>query len=397
MSEFTQSNKPNRFHAYDKAWAQELRHFNQANQIYETNGGADGVTGFIVNKKREIDDEKGQKSDTDSGFPKDYTTRSVNGQRVDGKGDEVSLSIKQEQNKEPERVKKYLSDNEKEDQRNPSAATTIVSHWDTLADHVRHATPAIIVNNGARLVFGMRAIADAMSIKSGWQYQSPLRAAASSISLAGLCMGLVFTEKPVSEEERESYKDMSAWEYIPLRLKHALNPMDHVTSTVGLATIPNGVLMAMSGMRQHVPGKVPWELIQGCMTVAAGSALNFLPDQERAMQLAHGIFTIRAPFAYAQADRAWRRGIPEKGIPAGDTGQMGKFFFNQLSNVGGFFYTGVIKRPDGTIVTLEEAQAEKQAKAKQDSTERNEQIEKIAEQIREERSGAESKQDKVHR
>jgi len=238
-------------------------------------------------------------------------------------------------------------------------AAHFVDRWDHLTDVVRNYSPASVVNHGTKIVFALRAIADGMSVYSGLQYSSKPRAAASLISLGGLCLGLVFDEDPISPEERESYSRMGYSEYIPLRLKQAFDPVHHVTSTVGLATIPNGVLMAISGARQRVPGKTPWELYQGLMTIAAGASMNFIPDQERAMQTAAGIFTIRSPFAFMQATKAWKVGVPEKGVPAGDIGQMGKFVFNQASNIAGFFYAGVEKMPDGRILTIEEADAER--------------------------------------
>lgn len=236
-----------------------------------------------------------------------------------------------------------------------------VDSWDNLTDWVRSYSPASIVNNGTKITFGLRGAADAMSVYSGLQYSSKPRAVASLISLSGLALGLVYEEDPISPEERESYKHMDTMHYIGKRLGNALDPAHHVTSTVGLLTIPNGVLMAISGYKQHRPGKTPWELYQGLMTIAAGSAMNFIPDQERAMQVAHAIFTIRSPFAFMQAKKAWYDGIPasatKPAIPKGDIGQAGKFVLNQASNIPALFYAGVEKMPDGSILTIEEADA----------------------------------------
>lgn len=288
----------------------------------------------------------------------------------------------------------------------PSFFTGLGQGWDSFVNRIRTVTPAMIVNSSSRLSFGSRAAADSLSVYSGLRYSSFLRTTGSAITLAGLGAGLVFNEKPQTAEDRERYKQMPMSQYIPMRIRHAFDPQHHITATVGLATIPNGLLLAGSGLQQSTDtakkalkevskgnlnalkmlgkkGAVSAELWTGLMTVAAGTAMNFIPDQDRAWQVSTGIFLSRALPAYNNAARAYKYGKPAIenplypagasvnnpfGVSAkvwrdfrkanpdhwkaepGDWMQMGKFALNQGSNVFGLFYGGVTKMPDGSIV-----------------------------------------------
>lgn len=252
--------------------------------------------------------------------------------------------------------------------------------WDNITDNVRSVTPAFVINNGSRFNFGFRAAADVASMVSGQKFDSPYRTAASAISLAGLSLGLFFKEEPPTEERKERIKQMPLGEYIAMRVKDSFDPKHHVMATVGMATIPNGVLMAISGYQKRIPGHAPWELYQGLMTVAAGMSLNFIPDQERAWQTATAIFTIRAPFAAKQAHTAYYYGQakPDLGFeprspkefpgdwktPPGDYMQALKFVFNQTSNLFGFFYGGIHKDEQGNIIRLKDIEAKKNEDAR---------------------------------
>lgn len=185
--------------------------------------------------------------------------------------------------------------------------------WNYVADKVRHVTPAIIVNESSRLSFASRAAADTLSLVSGMKFSSAPRTAASGISLSGLLLGLMFEEKPMSEEERAKIKDMPMLDYMGMRIKNGFDPRNHVTATVGLATIPNGILTAISGIAQSRKGNISMEVWQGLMTVGAGLSLNMIPDQERAWQVGTGIFLARIPFAYGQAKDAYNIGKPRLG------------------------------------------------------------------------------------
>jgi hypothetical protein len=221
---------------------------------------------------------------------------------------------------------------------------------DVYANTIRQGTPAPIVNRGSQINFALMAAADAMSVWSGVKFKSYSRVWASSITLFTAILGIIYDEKPQSEEHHKKLAEQSwlnfAWE----KTKNAFNPKDHILATAGLSTIVNGVLMARSGLKQSTPGKKSWETLQGALTAVAGMVMTYLPDRERAWQISKSIFWIRAPVAALQAHDALHYGIPEKNIDKGDWQQWAKWVFNQTANVFGFLYGGVEKKPDGTIV-----------------------------------------------
>ena len=168
-------------------------------------------------------------------------------------------------------------------------------------------------------------------------------------------MGLIsifYKEKTISGDQEKNYKDMGLPKYVLTKTKEAFDPKNHILETNGLATILNGGFMAMSGISQSVHGKLSAEFWQGLMTTAAGLVMNYMPDRERAWQVAHGIFTVRAPVAGVQAYNAYFKGVPEKNIAKGDWQQAAKWVFNQASNVVAICYGGVKKLPDGSIIHI---------------------------------------------
>ena len=226
--------------------------------------------------------------------------------------------------------------------------------FDGMIAKVRAATPAAVVNSGSQINLGLKASADVMSVWSSVRKgsASPNRLIASLITLASEVCGVFYKEKGVSDEKQLEYKQMGLPKYIAAKTMEGFNPKDHILETNGLATILNGVFMARSGMVQSVKGKVSWELWQGVMTTAAGLFMSYMPDRERAWQISHGIFFVRAPVAGKQAWDAYFTGVPEKGIAKGDWQQSAKWVLNQASNVVAELYGGVKKLPDGSIVKL---------------------------------------------
>lgn len=217
---------------------------------------------------------------------------------------------------------------------------------------IRHHTPASVVNNGARYNFGVRLIADILTVSSGLRKgsESPMRSWAGVISGTALAMGLYYNETPPTPEDQKYVSSLSMAEYIPLQIKRAFDPAHHVTATVGVATIVNGLFYMAAGYAQHVPGKIQWEMLKGGLTAAAGAALSFIPDQETAWQTSTLLFWVRAPSSFMNAHQAYWKGIPEKNVAAGDWMQYVKWGFNQSSNVFGVLYGGVKKDEQGRIV-----------------------------------------------
>ncbi len=245
-----------------------------------------------------------------------------------------------------------------EPQKQPEAAKPALAKsgnsFDRMIAQVRAATPAAVVNSGSQINLGLKASADVMSVWSSVRKgsASPNRLIASLITLASELCGVFFKEKAVSDEKQLEYKQMGLPQYIAAKTMEGFNPKDHILETNGLATIMNGIFMARSGMVQSVKGKVSWELLQGVMTTAAGLFMSYMPDRERAWQISHGIFLVRAPVAGKQAWDAYYTGVPEKGIAKGDWQQSAKWVLNQASNVVAELYGGVKKLPDGSIVKL---------------------------------------------
>ncbi|MEJ0009834.1 MAG: hypothetical protein WDN72_04495 [Alphaproteobacteria bacterium] len=225
---------------------------------------------------------------------------------------------------------------------------------DRNADGIRRATPAGIVNSGSQIKLGLQAGADTMSIWSAMRKgsSSPWRLVASVITLAGEGLGIVYKEKPYTVEERESYKRMSWPQYLGVKTLQAFHPKDHIGETVGLAFEFNGIFTALSGIAQSSKRSVSWEIFQGVMTTVAGACLSYMPNREKAWQLAIAAFWTRAPVSAQQSYVAYRYGYPDKNIAPGDWQQGAKWVLNQTSNLVGFVYGGIKKLPDNTIVRV---------------------------------------------
>ena len=231
------------------------------------------------------------------------------------------------------------------------------------ADGVRHITPAAIVNSGGQINFGIRAVADGFSVWSALREgsKSPPRLIASLITLTSEVLGTFFKDEPITEEESDRYRKQSWQEYFVTKTKQSMDPVRHIGEASGMALILNGFFTAVSGIRQSSPGMRSWEIWQGAFTTVAGIFMTYMPVRERAWQLSSLTFLARTPFAWLQARRAYGAGYPDMGVRAGDWQQGAKFFFNHLSTAFGFFYGGVHKNPDGTIVRI--AKGEKGAPA----------------------------------
>lgn len=245
----------------------------------------------------------------------------------------------------------YSTENKKETQKKPDDG------FDVFVAKVRDQSPAAIINNSSRINLGLRASADGFSVWSSLRKgsQSPWRFRASIITLICEGLGVIFSEKKVSEEQQQKYAEMSKIRYFFAKTFQALNPKDHIFETVGIVTIMNGIFTALSGRAQSVKGgKKSWEIVQGILTSIAGLFLTYTPDRERAQQIAHGLFFVRAPAALLQAKDAYFHGFPKATPPvaAGDWQQGVKWILNQLANTVGVFYGGIKKMPDGSIVHI---------------------------------------------
>lgn len=249
-----------------------------------------------------------------------------------------------EQKKEPEKKKN-------------SFWAPIDREWTKFVDGIRKVTPAILINEGSRIHFALKAAADGFGVASGMKKGSgtPERTAANVITFATLIPGAMFKEKPESKEDAEKYKKMNPLQYAFTKVIQAADPKNHIAELVGVATIINGILTARSGFRQSAAGALSKEIWQGLLTSVAGAALTFIPDREKAFQISTSIFLWRIPFKYAQAHQAYFHGYPKAKdgpIPSGDWYQFANFGLQQAANVFGLFFTGIKKMPDGTIVRI---------------------------------------------
>lgn len=229
-----------------------------------------------------------------------------------------------------------------------------LSRFDRVVHHVRDITPAAIVNSGSQVSLGMRALADLLSVSSSIRKgsASPNRLIASLITLGSELMGIVFKERSITVEKQQEYREMGTVQYVGTKTLEALNPRDYILETNGLATIINGVFTTRSGIHQSVKTRISWEILQGAITTVAGLFMLYMPNRERAWQISHGIFTLRAPVAGKQAWNAYTTGVPEKNIAKGDWQQGAKWFLNQAANGFAVFFGGVKKLPDGTVVSI---------------------------------------------
>lgn len=226
---------------------------------------------------------------------------------------------------------------------------------DGVIARIRDKSPDWLVNSGSRISFSLKSAADGLSVWSAVRKgsQSPWRLAGSLITLAAGILGTQIPEKKIPEEKQQEYAQMSRWKYFLTKTREAIfNPKDHIAETSGFALILNGFCLAMSGIVQSSKNHKSKETIQGVMTAAAGLIMTYMPDRERAWQLAHTTFMVRSVPAAFQAHDAYFKGNPEKNIAAGDWQQGAKWILNQIANVIGTLYGGVKKLPDGSIVHI---------------------------------------------
>lgn len=221
--------------------------------------------------------------------------------------------------------------------------------------NIRDKSPDWLVNHGSQVSFSLKTAADGLSVWSAVRKgsQSPWRLAGSLITLFTGFLGINIPEKAITEEKQQEYAQMSRWQYFVAKTKEAIfNPKDHIAETSGFALILNGFCLAMSGIAQSSKNYKSKETIQGMMTAAAGMIMTYMPDRERAWQLAHTTFMIRSVPAAFQAHDAYFKGNPEKNIAPGDWQQGAKWVLNQIANIVGTLYGGVKKQPDGSIVHI---------------------------------------------
>ena len=223
-----------------------------------------------------------------------------------------------------------------------------------VADKVRRATPTDIVNSGGQINFGLRAVADGFSVLSALREgsKSPPRLIASLMTLSSEVLGVFFKDNPITAEERDQYRKQSWSQYFFTKTKQSLDPVHHIGETSGMALMLNGLFTSISGLRQSTPAMRSWEIWQGVFSAVAGIFMTYMPVRERAWQFSSLTFVARTPVAWLQARRAYSYGYPDVGVRAGDWQQGAKFVLNQLSTAFGFFYGGVHKLPDGTIVRV---------------------------------------------
>ena len=112
----------------------------------------------------------------------------------------------------------------------------------------------------------------------------------------------------------------------------------------------NGALVFASGLLQSSHKRVSLEVVLGAMSAAAGAALTFMPDREKAWQLLTGLYIARIPVKERHTKYA-QEGLYKNTTP-GDNWQRTSFTMSLLASVFGFFYSGVKKMPDGQIVHL---------------------------------------------
>lgn len=226
--------------------------------------------------------------------------------------------------------------------------------FDRFADRVRQATPAWIVNNGTRINFALKALADGTGILSSVRRgsESPARLIANSVTLATLIPGSIYSEKVPTQDEMAREKEMGLIPYMGHRIKSAFNPKEHVVEMVGLATMANGALTVLSGVNQSSRRQLSWELVTGAFTMMAGGALTFMQDRQRAWQSWTAIFLGRTPFKLMQSEQAYSRGYVDRNIRPGDKYQGLNLGIQLFGNVFSTFYAGVKKNPDGTITHL---------------------------------------------
>lgn len=232
----------------------------------------------------------------------------------------------------------------------------VSSRFDQFVAKVRDNSPAWLVNSGSQISLSFKGGADILSIWSSLRRgaYSPWRFAGSALTLFAEVLGAIIPEKKISEEKQEEYTHMSRWQYFKTKTREAFDPKNHIAETSGMALIVNGFCLAMAGLNQSSKKKISWEILQGMMTSAAGVIMNYMPDRERAWQVAHTTFMVRSIPAALQAQDAWKNGFPhaKKPVPPGDWQQWGKWILNQIANIFGTLYGGVKKMPDGTIVHI---------------------------------------------
>ena len=248
--------------------------------------------------------------------------------------------------------------------------------WDGFVDKSREITPASVINNGSRVNFGLKAVADSMGIasalgvritkdKSKQGVKSWPRFIANVITSSTLVPGVLYKEKPVDDDDIKRYQNMGTLEYVGTKIKQAFNPRDYVVETVSLATFLNGLFTSYAGIKQsnfsgihplHMKSwkNVSFEVVQGALTSIAGAALGLIPSRERAWQVSTAVFMWRIPVKYAQAHTALFKGYPNANppVPKGDPFQMINFGLQQTSNIFGMLFAGIKKTEDGQIIRL---------------------------------------------
>ena len=113
-------------------------------------------------------------------------------------------------------------------------------------------------------------------------------------AIASFGTGMVFKEKPQTEEDRKKYDAMSKPEYFTTRLKESFDPTHHARQTVSALGLASGGLAIISSLTQ--PGGVHRSEMMAAGTLLSGfSALMFMKDSDNAYQTFGAIWWTRLP------------------------------------------------------------------------------------------------------
>jgi len=224
-----------------------------------------------------------------------------------------------------------------------------------------------VVNNNIRISQTLSLTGDALNI-----YVSDLRginkrSTASWVSMAVSALATVVPFKPQSQEEIDRYNDMSLPKYVATRIGQAvLEPTDHITQTIGLSQMVNGLLYtgAAFDLAKIGQGKTRNGIImQGGLTALAGATLLFHKNVEKAWQWSSGIFYTRyfttVPNSYQEMQ--YVKENPVKHVATGEVlpemqqkiiayAQPLRVAMQFTGNTVGFLYGGAYKDKDGNIV-----------------------------------------------
>lgn len=217
---------------------------------------------------------------------------------------------------------------------------------DAAAEGIRKATPAWIVNNSSRLTFGMQFTANAIGIWAAdkW-YNNKSLTTAAWLGLGSSVMGVLFNEKPQTQEELDRYKEMNPLEYLGNRMVESVQFWKYPTRFVSFVQMATGIFQMRGAWQKSGMAY----FTKGGLTTLGAAIINLVPDQERAWQLSSIPFGYRAFPSGINAWQEYKHGFPAKGVEKGNWAGLLKFGVNQLSQLTGTLYGGVNKDEFGNI------------------------------------------------